>query len=344
MLAYGAALPRGLALNSAKPATNLQITRIASGHTAPSLADEVRTGLLAKPRKLPPKYFYDAVGAELFEQITRTPEYYPTRSELALLQAHGGEILQASGAAQLIELGSGSSRKTRALLAEAMPGTAYWPFDVSEDMLLDSAAQLRADFPGLDIHALVGDYTAGLAGLANVLPDQGRRLVLFLGGTMGNFEPEDAADFMRSIRSMLRKGDSLLLGVDRHKDASVLEAAYNDAAGVTAAFNRTVLQVINRELDADFDPDAFAHRAIYDAATKQIEMYLIARHDLQVRIADLDEVLHLPAGERICTEVSRKFDPERLDALLASGGLRLQQLWSTPEPYSYSLALALVEE
>lgn len=343
MLAYAAAPNRDRPVSPVTPDLALQITRIASQRTAPSLADDVRAGLLEPPRSLPPKYFYDAVGAELFEQITHTPEYYPTRSELALLQQHGADILRASGAQHLIELGSGSSRKTRALLSGAAPGTAYWPFDVSEQMLLDSAAQLRADFPHLSVHALVGDYTAGLQGLADVLPQQGRRLVLFLGGTMGNFEPADAADFMHSIRGLLRPGDSMLLGVDRHKDTAIVEAAYNDAAGVTAAFNRNVLNVLNRELRANFDPGAFDHRAIYDPQAMQIEMYLIAQRKMQVRIDALDLALELQANERILTEVSRKFDQTRLKTLLATAGLGLQNLWTTPEPLTYSLALALVE-
>lgn len=304
------------------------------------MADEVRAGLLARPLSLPPKFFYDAVGAELFEQITHTPEYYPTRSELALLKSHGQEILQASGATQLIELGSGSSRKTRALLAQAADGTAYWPYDVSEQMLVESAEQLHADFPALHIHALVGDYTEGLSGLADVLPNEGRRLVLFLGGTMGNFEPADAATFMRRLRDVLRPGDKFLLGVDRHKDSAVLEAAYNDAAGVTAAFNRNVLQVLNRELDTDFDPQAFTHRAVYDSEAMQIEMRLIADHDMHVQLGDLGTGIDIAAGEFIRTELSRKFDEQRLVSLLATAGLQLQQVWTTPEPHAYSLALA----
>lgn len=327
-------------MNQAKQGHSLPITHIPSGRAAPSMADEVRVGLLTRPLILPPKFFYDAVGAELFEQITHTPEYYPTRSELALLETHGGDILDASGASQLIELGSGSSRKTRALLAQAPEGTAYWPYDVSEQMLVESAEQLRADFPALNIHALVGDYTGGLAGLADVLPNSGGRLVLFLGGTIGNFEPTDAATFMRQLRTVLRPGDKLLLGVDRHKDPAVLEAAYNDAAGVTAAFNRNVLEVLNRELNADFDPQAFTHRAVYDREAMQIEMRLIADRDMHVQLGGLDAGIDIAAGEFIRTELSRKFDEGRLEALLATADLELQQLWTTPEPHAYSLALA----
>lgn len=320
----------------------LQVTQIPASVTAPSLAEDAQAGLLTAPRSLPPKYLYDAVGAQLFEDITQTPEYYPTRSELALLEAHGDDILAASGASQIIELGSGSSRKTRALLAKAAAGTAYWPFDVSEQMLVDSARELRADFPQIPVHALVGDYTAGLAGVAQVLPASGRRLVLFLGGTMGNFEPAEAAAFMQALRPVLRPGDRLLLGVDRHKDSAVLEAAYNDAAGVTAAFNLNVLRVLNRELDANFDVAAFTHRSVYDAEAMQIEMHLIANQAQSVRLGELDTHIDLAAGEVIRTEVSRKFDQPRLEALLGEAGLGLQQLWTTPEPHAYSLALAQV--
>ena len=330
-------------MKPAKTDSSLPVTHIPGNRTTPSLADDARAGLAQAPRSLPPKYFYDAVGAELFEDITQTPEYYPTRSELALLDAHSREILDSSGATQLIELGSGSSRKTRTLLAEAAAGTAYWPFDVSETMLLASAGQLRADFPGLAVHALVGDYTAGLAGVADALPAIGRRLVLFLGGTIGNFEPAEAERFMQGLRHVLRPGDSLLLGIDRHKDSAVLEAAYNDAAGVTAAFNRNVLRVLNRELGANFEMETWEHSAIYNSTAMQIEMYLKAKRAQSVRLPSIDLALDLAAGEQIRTEVSRKFDKARLEHLLGIAELRLQSLWTTPAPHAYSLALAQAE-
>ncbi|WP_370299360.1 L-histidine N(alpha)-methyltransferase [Abyssibacter sp.] len=315
----------------------LQIATIASRRRINTLADDARAGLLSTPRTLPAKYFYDERGAQLFEDICATEDYYPSRAEASLLREHGEALVKAMDAAHWVELGSGSSRKTRHLLRHAQAGTTYWPFDVSEQMLRDAAAELVTDMPDLIVHGLVGDYHAGLE---LPLPDQGRRAVLFLGGTLGNFKPEQAQSFLRDIRGMLRPGDVLLLGADRVKDSAVLERAYDDRDGVTAQFNLNVLTVLNRRLAADFDPRQFRHRAIYNRQAQRIEMYLEARQAQQVRIGALDIELTLAAGERIRTELSHKYTPQTLEQLLAPAGFLVEELLTTAAPNTYSLVLA----
>ncbi|MFD7682619.1 L-histidine N(alpha)-methyltransferase, partial [Streptomyces sp. NPDC060187] len=241
--------------------------------TEAALRADVLDGLGHTPKTLPPKWFYDAHGSELFEKITELPEYYPTRAEREILLARAGAIAAASGARTLVELGSGSSEKTRHLL-DALPDLhTYVPVDVSESALTQAGQALIAERPELNVHALIADFTAGLT-----LPDTpGPRLVAFLGGTIGNLLPAERASFLSSVRSLLSPGDTLLLGTDLVKDPSVLVAAYDDAAGVTAAFNKNVLSVVDRELGADFDLDAFEHVALWDAGHEWIEMRLRSR-------------------------------------------------------------------
>lgn len=315
----------------------LRFTRIPPARRIGSLLDDVRHGLLQPPRRLPAKYFYDERGAQLFEDICATEDYYPSRCEAQLLADHGQALMQAMDARHLVELGSGSSRKTRHLLQFAQPGTVYWPFDVSEHMLRESAAGLVAQWPELQVHGLVGDYHAGLD---LPIPDAGRRSVLFLGGTLGNFRPDQAEAFLREIRSLLRGGDTLLLGADRVKSTEVLERAYDDRDGVTAAFNLNVLRVLNRELDADFDLAGFRHRAVYNTEAQRIEMYLEAIQDQAVWIGRLDQRLHLSRGERIRTELSHKYSEVSLLRLLEPAGFSIEQLLTTPAPTAYSLVLA----
>lgn len=238
--------------------------------TDAALRADVLHGLTRHPKTLPPKWFYDAHGSELFEEITRLPEYYPTRAEREILVARAPEIAAASGAKTLIELGSGSSEKTRHLL-DALPGLhSYVPVDVSESALRGAAEALLVERPDLSVHALIADFTGELA-----LPDTpGPRLVAFLGGTIGNLLPDERAVFLKSVRSLLSPGDALLLGTDLVKDEEVLVAAYDDAAGVTAAFNKNVLTVVDRELGADFDPADFDHVALWDRRQEWIEMRL----------------------------------------------------------------------
>ncbi|WP_282692684.1 L-histidine N(alpha)-methyltransferase [Streptomyces sp. CC208A] len=319
--------------------STFQLTRtLAPDAAAADLRADVLHGLTRSPKELPPKWFYDARGSELFDEITRLPEYYPTRAEREILVARAPEIAAATGARTLVELGSGSSEKTRFLIDALLPGlAAYVPVDVSESALTGAAEALLADRPELRVHALVADFTQGI-----VLPETpGPRLVAFLGGTIGNLLPDERRAFLRSVRSMTAPGDAFLLGTDLVKDESTLVAAYDDAAGVTAEFNKNVLAVIDRELGADADPDDFEHVARWDREREWIEMRLRARHALTVKIPDLDLVVPFAAGEELRTEVSAKFRQEGVRAELAEAGLELARWWTDDEGrFALSLATA----
>ncbi|WFE56058.1 L-histidine N(alpha)-methyltransferase [Micromonospora sp. WMMD712] len=290
-----------------------------------SLRDDVRTGLTARPKWLPPKWFYDARGSELFEEITRLPEYYPTRAERSVLARRAGDVAELTGAKTLIELGSGSSEKTR-LLLDAFTrrgglGT-FVPLDVSVSALRQSTEQIATDYPGLRVRGIVGDFTRHL----DRLPTGGRRLVIFLGGTIGNLLPAERAGFLAAMRASLEPGDWLLIGTDLVKDPSIVVPAYDDAAGVTAEFNRNVLRVVNRELGADFDPDAFAHVALWDPEQEWIEMRLRAERPVRARVLDLD--VEFAAGEELRTEVSAKFRPAGIAGELAAAGFTAREFWT----------------
>ncbi|MER5849690.1 L-histidine N(alpha)-methyltransferase [Streptomyces sp. NPDC002012] len=306
--------------------------------TDAALRADVLHGLTRHPKTLPPKWFYDAHGSELFEEITRLPEYYPTRAEREILIDRAEEIAAASGAQTLIELGSGSSEKTRHLL-DALPALhSYVPVDVSESALRGAAEALLAQRPDLCVHALIADFTGGLA-----LPGTpGPRLIAFLGGTIGNLLPDERSVFLKSVRSLLSPGDALLLGTDLVKDEKALVAAYDDAAGVTAEFNKNVLRVVNRELGADFDPADFDHVALWDPEREWIEMRLRAREALTVKVPDLDLVVAFEAGEEVRTEVSAKFRKEGIRAELAAAGLSMDQWWTdSGDRFALSLATAV---
>jgi len=305
--------------------------------TDAALRADVREGLTGSPKTLPPKWFYDARGSELFEEITALPEYYPTRAEREILRARAGEIAAASGARTLVELGSGSSEKTRHLI-DALTGLhTYVPVDVSESALTLAGRALAAERPGLDVHALIADFTARLT-----LPDTpGPRLVAFLGGTIGNLLPAERAAFLASVRALLDPGDALLLGTDLVKDERVLVRAYDDAAGVTAAFNKNVLTVINRELGADFDPGAFDHVALWDAGHEWIEMRLRSRTAQTVKIPSLGLVVDFAAGEELRTEVSAKFRQDGVREELSAAGLEPARWWTDGEArFALSLSVA----
>lgn len=305
--------------------------------TGAALRADVREGLTGTPKTLPPKWFYDARGSELFERITELPEYYPTRAEREILLARAPEIAAATGARTLIELGSGSSDKTRHLL-DAMPDLrAYVPVDVSESALRQAGEALAAERPGLLVHALIADFTHEPA-----LPDTpGPRLVAFLGGTIGNLLPAERAAFLASVRSLLAPGDALLLGTDLVKDPAVLVAAYDDAAGVTARFDKNVLSVLNRELGADFDPGAFDHVAVWDAGREWIEMRLRARAAQTVKIPALDLAVDFAAGEEVRTEVSAKFREDGVRAELTAAGMEPRHWWTDREArFALSLSVA----
>ncbi|MDX2824239.1 L-histidine N(alpha)-methyltransferase [Streptomyces ipomoeae] len=305
--------------------------------TDAALRADVLAGLTRTPKTLPPKWFYDAHGSELFERITELPEYYPTRAEREILLDRAGEIAAAGGARTLVELGSGSSDKTRHLL-DAMPGLhTYVPVDVSESALRQAGAALIAERPGLNVHALIADFT----GAIRLPKTPGPRLVAFLGGTIGNLVPAERAVFLASVRGLLAPGDALLLGTDLVKDADVLVAAYDDAAGVTAAFNKNVLNVVNRELGADFDLGAFEHVALWDAEREWIEMRLRARADQSVKIPALDLAVDFVAGEEMRTEVSAKFRKDGVRSELAAVGLELGHWWTDREG-RFALSLSVV--
>lgn len=295
-----------------------------------ALRRDVREGLTSTPKTLPPKYFYDARGSELFEQITRLPEYYPTRAERSILERHAADAARIAGADTLVELGSGSSEKTRLLLdAVAAAGAlrSYVPVDVSPAAIQDAMEGLARDYPAVELRGVVADFERHL----DRLPAGGRRMVVFLGSTIGNFEADERRAFLRHVRSGMAEGDTLLLGTDLVKDPTRLVAAYDDLAGVTADFNRNVLRVLNRELGADFDAESFAHVARWNSEQEQMEMWLRSPVDHVVRVAALDLELRFAAGEEMRTEVSAKFRPERLARELASGGFRMLELWTDPE-------------
>jgi L-histidine N-alpha-methyltransferase len=305
------------------------------------LAQDVRLGLGGRPKRLPPKYFYDDRGSRLFDAICDLPEYYPTRTEYVLLRRVAEPILARTRPSHLVELGSGASRKTRVLLdalTALRPGATYVPLDVSESMLRHSAASLRRRYDALRIHGIVGDYERHL----RHIPSGSRRMVAFLGSTIGNLPPREAAGFLRSVAESLQRGEHLLLGLDLVKPVAVLEAAYNDSQGVTAAFNRNVLAVINRELAADFNLAEFEHVAFFNGEEEQVEMHLRARRAHRVFVAALDMRVDFEAGETIHTEISRKFRHETARAMLDASGFRLLAWYTSPDEY-FAMALASVE-
>jgi L-histidine N-alpha-methyltransferase len=315
-----------------------QITRtLPEDATDAALRADVLAGLTATPKTLPPKWFYDAHGSELFERITTLPEYYPTRAEREILIDRSTEIAAAAGARTLIELGSGSSEKTRYLIDALTSLGTYVPVDVSESALTQAGRALVAERPDLDVHALIADFTGTFT-----LPDTpGPRLVAFLGGTIGNLLPAERAAFLSSVRALLSPGDALLLGTDLVKDERVLVRAYDDAAGVTAAFDKNVLTVINRELGADFDPAAFDHVAVWDAEHEWIEMRLRSRTAQSVKVPALDLAVDFTAGEEMRTEVSAKFREDGVRDELAAQGLKLTHWWTDREG-RFALSLSTV--
>jgi L-histidine Nalpha-methyltransferase len=294
------------------------------------LRADVCAGLTAEPKSLPPKYFYDERGSELFEEITRLPEYYPTRAETAILRARAGEIAELSRCESLVELGSGTSAKTGLLLrALRKSGTLseFMPFDVDPAVLADATEALTTQYPGLRIVPFVGDFERDLR---DIPAAKSRRMIAFLGSTIGNLEPPARASLHRNVAGVLAGGDMFLLGTDLVKDTGRLLRAYNDSAGVTAEFNRNVLKVINRELRADFDVEEFEHVAIWDAEHEWIEMRLRSVGAQVVTVGDLGLTVSLDAGEEMRTEISAKFRPAGIRAELAGAGFRTLKFWTDP--------------
>lgn len=300
--------------------------RLSPADLGTALRADVAEGLALRPRSLPPKWFYDERGGQLFDDITRLPEYYPTRAETEILTTRAAEIAALTGATHLVELGSGTSTKTR-LLLDALPVRRCTPFDVDESALRSSAPLIEAAYPGVEVHAVVGDFEHHLG----TLPGSSGRLVAFLGSTIGNLEPPERAKFLSDLAAALSPDEWLLLGTDLVKDQATLIAAYDDAQGVTAAFNRNVLHVLNRELTADFDVASFVHRAVWIPEEEWIEMRLVAQGAQQVRIEDLGLTLDFADGEEIRTEISAKFRPAGVVAELAVAGFEMTHWWTDTE-------------
>ena len=318
----------------------IRIDSYLEDHDDRSLAYDVLDGLTRPFKELPPKHFYDARGSELFEQICELPEYYPTRTEREILATHAAAIIDETRAGELVELGSGSAEKARILLAamdDAGTLTRYVPLDVSESVVLDAARQLVDEYDSLSVHGVVGDFERHLDGIPehNGTP----RIVALLGGTIGNFPPGTRRRLLRRIAAVLGPDDRLLLGTDLVKDPAVIEAAYDDSDGVTADFNRNVLHVINRELDADFVADAFDHVAFFDRRQEWIEMRLRARRPCRVKIGDLGLNVEFAAGEELRTEISCKFTRARLEDDFAAAGLALDRWYTDPDEL-FALSLA----
>jgi dimethylhistidine N-methyltransferase len=289
--------------------------------------EDVARGLRQTQKTIPPKYFYDQHGSLLFEEICRQPEYYLTRTEAAILERHVSDIIDVVGDCAIIELGSGSSVKTRLLLDECQRreyATLYIPIDISASMLEATARNLTAEYPRLRVEALAADYSTALT----TLPTAPRRLVLFLGSNLGNFAPAEQEQLLAGIAGAVDVGDFLLLGLDLRKQMNIVEPAYNDAAGVTAAFNLNLLRRMNRELRASFDLQAFSHVAFYNQERHQIEMHLRSDCDQYIAIRDLDMQTSFRAGETIHTEISRKFDLEEISEQLAAHGFQRRKHWT----------------
>jgi len=305
-------------------ATSKQLQFVANDATASA----VREGLNASPKRLPSWLFYDEAGSALFEQITELPEYYLTRTERAIFESYAGEILQAAGPLlTLVELGAGTASKTSVLIEELLQRQArvlFYPIDVSASAMQQAVAQLGRQFPQLRVNPIVADYTGGVEALQRI---SGRKLVLYIGSSIGNFEPDESVRMLRRIRRSLRAGDAMLLGTDFAKSPKILVPAYDDPQGVTAAFNKNILARLNRELDADFGLDAFRHVALWNKRCSRMEMYLESTVEQQVFLSLLDMDVAFGGGERIHTENSYKYTMEMVETILRESGFRLEQSW-----------------
>lgn len=300
-------------------------------------ADAVR-GLMAPEKSIPPVWFYDERGSRLFEEITQLPEYYPTRAERALLERHAPTIAEQAKADTLVELGAGACDKTRVLLTaldQAGTLTRYVPFDVSDEFLRSAASTLAEEFTALDIHLVIGDFHHHLA----EIPAEGRRMVAFLGGTIGNLDPAQRKRFLFDLNCTMSSGDSLLLGTDLVKDRNRLVAAYDDEAGVTADFNRNVLRVLNEQLGGDFDPAQFRHVAVWNEDEQWIEMRLRAERPTEVSLKAADITVRFDQGEDLLTEISAKFTPARIEHELSDAGFVVDGMWGA-EDGEFLLTLA----
>jgi L-histidine N-alpha-methyltransferase len=307
-----------------------------------SMPEEVRIGLSASPKRLAPKYFYDKDGSILFEEIMNLPEYYPTRAERDLLKEVSAELMANLRPQQIVELGSGSSYKTRQLFN--VPAAheyleTYVPFDISDSIVREAANQLVVEYPYLTVHGIIGDFGRHLS---RIPAATGPRLVLFLGGTIGNMDPEDRVSFLRQVRELLGANDRLLIGMDLVKDVGIIEAAYNDSRGVTAAFNRNMLYFLNRTLNANFQPDAFEHRSFFNKIESRIEMHLVPQSPQVVNLAGLGMSVTFTREDFLWTESSYKFTEETINHMLHDADLSLKHFYTNQDP-DRLFGLALVQ-
>jgi len=321
------------------PGDRFRLKSLSSQDMLKALKRDARAGLLHAPRSLPPKYFYDEAGSRLFDEICQTPDYYLTRTELALLQRHADAIIKVSRPNTCVELGAGASVKTEVLLSRLSvhsDAARYVTIDVCEAVLVEAAGRLLQAFPRLKIESLAGEYHDGIEALSRL---ERPVLYVFLGSSIGNFTEAEAVELLSRLAGKMASGDHLLLGLDRVKDRGVLERAYDDAQGVTARFNLNVLEVLNARLGADFRPDGFSHLAVYDDAEAQIEMYLVAGRDQEVALPAIGASIQLHEGERILTEISRKYTRSSIRRLLSKSGL-CEQAHFVPDSENFSLVLA----
>jgi L-histidine N-alpha-methyltransferase len=314
-----------------------------AGDARAAIARDARAGLSRPPRSIPPKYFYDERGSRLFDAICELPEYYLTRAETSLLRRHADDIIARCEATALVEIGSGMARKTSLLIESLCARTSsprYVPFDIAREAVEASGQHLLERYPRLRVCGLVGDFGDGLSQLPAAAPASGGpRLFALLGSTIGNLDEGAAPELVGEIAKLLTERDAFLLGVDLVKDETVLNAAYNDARGVTAAFNKNVLRVLSRELDGDFDERAFDHLAFYDRERQRVEMHLVSRRRHIVRLRAIDLRIEFAAGERMMTEISRKFTRGSVERMLALGGMRLRE-WLVGDDGAFALCLA----
>jgi L-histidine N-alpha-methyltransferase len=332
-------------MSDGAPAVTLQVdVYLTPEDRLDAMREDVQTGLTSTPKELPPKWFYDERGSALFDEITRLPEYYLTGRERIILGEHARDVARLTAANTLVEPGSGSSEKTRLLLdamVEAGCLKRFVPFDVSEQALREAAAAIAEDYPGIEVHGVVGDFEHHLVWL----PEGRRRLFAFLGSSVGNFTGEQRAQFLDTLNGLLGTGEALLLGADLVKDPARLERAYNDSRGITAEFNRNVLNVINRELGGDFDPLRFTHVARWDAEHEWIEILLRSNIDQRVRVSALELEVEFAAGEEMRTEISDKFRRSGLVAELGNAGFELANWWEDPDgDFAVSLSFSAGSE
>ncbi len=322
-----------------RQAGEIACTTVMPTRPVPGMVEDIRESLLKQPRSISPKYFYDERGSELFDQICSTPEYYPTRTENNILDRYAKKIIDKTRPDQILELGSGYSTKTRHLFDACEfvnHNCGYAPFDVCEEVLIDSAVKLTEEYQWLELNPLLGDYHAGLGNLPLI---HANRLFVFLGSTIGNFEENNALKFIAELSNIMKPGDYLLLGADRVKENKVLHAAYNDAEGITAEFNLNVLRVINRELDANFNLDEFTHSASFNTTKNRIEMRLISNMNQDVEINEMNESIHFEQGDDILTEISQKYTYEGIEGMLAAANLTTIDHFEDDKAY-FSLILA----